>query len=286
MDGILLIDKPMDYTSRDIVNIVGKELGIKKVGHTGTLDPMATGVLVISLGKATKLTNFLTSSYKEYIASMVFGIKTDTADITGKVIEKIKTDISKQEVEETLNKFEGSYEQTVPIYSAIKVKGKKLYEYAREGIDVELPKKTVEIKNIKLLDYKKENDQISIKFQVLVSKGTYIRSLVEDIAAKLNTVGTMTNLRRIKQGKYNIEDCYTLEDIKNKQFNIMKIEEVLKDIYSVEVDDKLYKKIINGAILDNIYDEELIIFKKNDKILAAYEKYNKDKNKIKPYIMF
>ncbi len=281
-DGILIIDKPSDYTSRDIVNIVSKELGIKKVGHTGTLDPLATGVLVICIGKATKLVDYLTSSYKEYVASFKLGVKTDTADITGKVLKEEKTNINKEDIINCLNKMIGTYEQVVPKYSAVKINGKKLYEYAREGIEVELPKRVVDIKSLELIDYKE--DEITIR--TIVSKGTYIRSLIEDICSNLNTIGTMTSLRRTRQGDFNIEESYTLEDIKNNQYKIISIEEVLKNVPSIEVDDKLEKKIINGAIIDDIYKKDLIVFTKNGKILAAYKKHLNEQDKIKPYIMF
>ena len=151
-DGILIIDKPKDYTSRDVVNIVSKKLNTKKVGHTGTLDPLATGVLVICVGKATKLVDYLTSTYKEYEAELILGIKTDTADITGNILKEEDSIKKKEEILETLNNMIGKYNQTVPIYSAVKINGKKLYEYAREGKEIELPKREVEIKTLELLD--------------------------------------------------------------------------------------------------------------------------------------
>ncbi len=279
-DGIIIINKPKDYTSRDIVNIVSKHFNTKKVGHTGTLDPLATGVLVICIGKATKLVDYLTSTYKEYIAEFILGVETDTLDITGNVLKEEKISKSKEEIEKVLNNMIGEYVQEVPIYSAVKINGKKLYEYAREGIDIELPKRVVDIKSIELLNI--ENNKITIK--TTVSKGTYIRSLIKDICTNLNTIGTMTNLIRTKQGKYNIEDSYTLDELENAK--LISIEEILKDEFTVEVDDDLYTKIINGAILDNIYQKDLIIFKKDGKILSAYRKYDKDNTKIKPDKMF
>ena len=140
-DGIIIINKPKDYTSRDIVNIVSKHFNTKKVGHTGTLDPLATGVLVICVGKATKLVDYLTSTYKEYIAEFILGVETDTLDITGNVLKEEKISKSKEEIEKVLNNMIGEYVQEVPIYSAVKINGKKLYEYAREGIDIELSKR-------------------------------------------------------------------------------------------------------------------------------------------------
>lgn len=285
-DGILIIDKPIDYTSRDIVNIVSKNLKTKKVGHTGTLDPIATGVLVICIGKATKLVDYLTSTYKEYEAELILGVKTDTLDITGNILKEEKSIKSKEEIEQVLTNMIGNYYQTVPIYSAVKINGKKLYEYAREGIDIELPKREVEIKKLELLDIKYEDNKTIVKIKTLVSKGTYIRSLIEDIAINLNTIGTMKNLRRTKQGKFDIKDCYKLEDIENNRFKLISIEDTLSDLYSIEVDEELEKKIKNGAIIDNIYNKDLLLFTKNDKILAIYKKYEKNELKLKPDKMF
>ena len=279
-DGIILIDKPRDYTSRDVVNIVSKYYNTKKVGHTGTLDPLATGVLVICIGKATKLVDYLTSTYKEYIAEFKLGVETDTLDITGNILKEENVSKSKEEIEKVLNNMVGQYEQVVPIYSAVKINGKKLYEYARENILVDLPKRVVDIKSLELL--KIEDNKITIK--TTVSKGTYIRSLIKDICTNLNTIGTMTNLIRTKQGKYSIENCYKIDELEKAK--LISIEEILKDEFTVEVDDTLYHKIINGAILDNIYQKDLIIFKKDGKILSAYRKYDKDDTKIKPDKMF
>ena len=286
MDGVLLIDKPKDYTSRDIVNIVSKKLNTKKVGHTGTLDPLATGVLVVCVGRATKLVEYLTCTYKEYEADIILGIKTDTADITGNILKEEKTIIEKEQIEEVLNSMIGFYMQQVPIYSAVKVNGKKLYEYARENKNIELPKRQVEIKTLELLNIEQKEDKTILKIKTLVSKGTYIRSLIEDIASNLNTIGTMSNLKRIKQGNFNIKDCYNLNDIENNNFKLISIEEILKDIYSIEVDNELEFKIKNGSIIDNVYNKDLINFTKNGKILATYEIYKKDSNKLKPYRMF
>ena len=262
---ILVINKEKDYTSRDVVNKLTKILKNKKIGHTGTLDPMATGVLVCLTGKYTKLVDLITSLEKEYVAEIKFGIKTDTLDITGNILEseQIKTYTIK-EINEVLNSFIGTYEQTVPKYSAVSINGKRLYEYARNDIQIELPKRLVEIKEIELLDY--HNDLI--KFKVLVSKGTYIRSLIEDICNKLNTIGTMSNLVRTKQGKFNIDNSYTLNDIENNNYESLKLEEVL-DLEIIELDDNLYKKVINGNKL-NIDYNGYVLFKKNDNDIALY----------------
>ena len=204
MNGILLVNKPIDFTSRDVVNKLTKILKTKKVGHTGTLDPIATGVLVVCVGNTTKLCELLTAEHKEYIATIKLGIKTDTLDTTGTIIEEKDYNVTEEQIIKVLNSFLGDSIQTTPIYSAVKVNGKKLYEYAREGIEVELPKRNINISNIELLSYKDDE----IKFKTTVSKGTYIRALIDDICNKLNTVGTMSSLIRTKQGKFTLEETF------------------------------------------------------------------------------
>lgn len=284
MNGILIIDKPKDITSRGVVDIVIKKFNTKKVGHTGTLDPIATGVLVICVGSATKLVSELTSNDKEYIASVMLGIDTDTLDNTGKIIKDEDSIKTKEEIIDALNSFKGCYDQEVPIYSAVKINGKKLYEYAREGMDIKLPKREVEIKDIELIDdIEYHNNKTIFSFKCSVSKGTYIRSLIRDIAAKLNTVGIMTDLRRIKQGKFKIEDSINLDNINND--SVKNIVEIL-DCKKEKITDNIRKQVLNGAIIDNIYNAEEILFMANNEAIALYKTYDKDKNKLKPYIMF
>ncbi len=247
MNGIIIIDKEKNITSRDVVNKVSKILGTKKIGHTGTLDPLATGVLVLCVGRATKLVDLITGYDKEYIAEVCLGTLTDTLDVTGNVLKEKVTKISKKEIENVLNSFMPGYEQEVPIYSAVKINGKKLYEYARNNEDVILPKRYIKINSIKLIsDIVYENDKTYFSFITNVSKGTYIRSLINDIGKKLNTFGTMVELRRIKQGNFKIEDSTPLDNIK-----IISLEEILKDYCKVEVDEELYKKISNGVKIKN-----------------------------------
>jgi len=279
MDGIIIVDKPKDYTSRDIVNIISKKLHTKKVGHTGTLDPNATGVLVLCIGKATKLVDLLTSTYKEYIAEVTLGIKTDTLDSMGIVLEKKDVSINNTDILKALDNFKGKYMQEVPLYSAVKINGMKLYEYARNDIHVELPKREVEIKEIELLNIANN----IFTFRTVVSKGTYIRSLVKDICTSLNTIGMMSNLRRVKQGTFDIKDAYTLDDILNDNFKIMSIEDALSNIYKVDMNDELYKKVSNGVKLDNIYNKDMVLFKYNGTVVALYKN---DNNILKMYKMF
>ena len=267
---VLYINKPKDITSFDVVNKISKLFGIKRVGHTGTLDPLATGVMLITIGKATKIVELLTAKDKEYIASFELGYKTDTYDNTGNILDKKEIPENINMID-TLNSFKKTYLQEVPIYSAIKVNGKKLYEYARENKDVELPKKEVTIKEIEVLETK--NNTYTIK--TLVSKGTYIRSLINDIGLSLNTYATMTSLERVKQGLISIDDTNTLEDIENNNFTIHKIEDVL-DYPIIEVDSLLEKNISNGMkINDNWNINDKVIFKnKENKLLGIYEKYD------------
>jgi len=275
MNGVIIVDKEKDYTSRDIVNVVSKAVGTKKVGHTGTLDPLATGVLAICVGSGTKLVEILTCNDKEYIAEIVLGIKTDTGDVTGNILESKDVKIDKETIIKTLESFKKKYDQTVPIYSAVRIDGKKLYEYARENIEIDLPSREVNIKNIELIDdIRYENNKTIFSFVCDVSKGTYIRSLIEDIASSLNTVGSMSNLRRIKQGIFEIEQSNTLDDIKNNNYKIISIEEVLKNYYTVLLDEELEFKVKNGVKIKNIYNQDIVVFKKEEKVLAIYKDDN------------
>ena len=197
-NGIVVINKEKDCTSRDVVNQVCKIFNTKKVGHTGTLDPIATGVLVIGINDGTKVIELLTAVEKEYIAEVVVGIKTDTLDVTGNIIKKEKQTVEKEKIKEVLNSFLGKYNQEVPIYSAVRIDGKRLYEYARNNEKINLPQREVEIKNIELLDI--NNEGTAFSFKVTVSKGTYIRSLIRDIGNRLGVFCTMKNLTRTKQG--------------------------------------------------------------------------------------
>lgn len=262
---ILIINKDKGYTSRDVVNLLTKILNNKKIGHTGTLDPIATGVLVCVTGKYTKLVDLITSLNKEYIAEIKLGIKTDTLDIMGNAIEEKNIyEYSKKEIIDVLNSFRGTYKQTVPKYSAVSIGGKRLYEYARNNEEVKLPKRDVTINYIELLDYHAD----IIKFKVNVSKGTYIRSLIQDICDKLNTIGCMSSLIRTKQGSFLIENSYTLDDIKNNNYETLNIEDVL-DLNTIELDDRLYNKVINGNKLELEYNG-FILFKKNNIDIALY----------------
>ena len=264
--ALIVARKEYGMTSYDVVQEISQLFGIKRVGHTGTLDPMAEGVLIIAIGKATKIVELLTAKEKEYIAKVKLGIRTDTRDTEGNIIEE-KEVPDNLPIEEVLKSFKKTYLQEVPIYSAVKVKGKKLYEYAREEKEVELPKKEVTIKEIKLLEKNKD----TFSFQTLVSKGTYIRSLIDDIGLSLGTFATMTNLIRTKQGKVTLEDASTLDQIRNDQFKIYRIEDVL-EYPKIEIEETYLKAIRNGQRLDNIWNiKDKVMFTYKKKLLGIYE---------------
>ena len=248
---------------------------------------MATGVLVMCIGKCTNLVDMITSDYKEYIAGVRLGILTDTLDITGNVLDKKDVSFSSDEILTALSSMIGEYEQEVPKYSAVKINGRKLYEYAREGIEVELPKRLVNIKGIELVsDIDCHDGFVDFTIKCLVSKGTYIRSLIRDIASKLGTIGVMTSLVRTRQGEFTIDDSYSIDDIINGDYKIIDLGTFFKNVYKVKVDDSLRKSILNGAIIDNNYGVDEILFVDDDKVLALYRVYDKDSSKVKPYKMF
>ncbi len=284
MDGIYVFDKKEGYTSRDVVNMVERFLNTKKVGHAGTLDPIATGVLVIAVGTGLKILEFINERDKEYIATVKMGIETNTLDITGNIVkEKENYFIDVDNLKKALESFKGKYEQTVPLYSSVKVGGQRLYKYAREKKEIELPKRLVEIFDIELLDYNHEE----FTFKTTVSKGTYIRSLIRDIGDKLEIPCTMKSLRRTRQGSFSLDDANTIEDIEIGKLKEIPLERALNELKIIEVDSYIENKISNGAILENRYNDPRVAFKnKKGDIIAIYEIYDKDKNKIKPTKVF
>ena len=273
---ILNVYKESNMTSRDVVNILNKHFNTKKIGHTGTLDPMATGVLVCLVGRDTKLVNIITSNDKEYIATIKLGIKTDTLDITGKILEEETYNVTREQIDNVLKSFLGTSYQEVPIYSAVKINGKRLYEYARNNIDVELPKREINIYDIELLDFVDD----LITFRVVVSKGTYIRSLIKDICTKLNTIGTMYSLKRTKQGIFDIKDSNKISDILDDNYTITTYDEVFKDYEKYELNDDEYFKVSNGQVMPINFNSNEVIYTYKNKYIAIYEKYN-DVAKIK-----
>ena len=261
MDGIIIINKQKNVTSHDIVHKAKKILN-EKVGHTGTLDPNATGVLPLLIGKGTEISKYIINHDKIYEAELQLGEKRDTADIEGKIIENKLVDeneLQYENVKKVLKNLIGKQEQIPPIYSAIKVKGKKLYEYARSGENVEIKPRTIEIYNMELIEIDRKNK--IIRFRVNCSKGTYIRTLCEDLAEKLNTVGYMKNLRRIQVGEFNIENSISLEQLENKEIfqkNFKKLEKYFEENPKIKLNEYKMKLFLNGVQLtynldDNIY---------------------------------
>lgn len=270
MQGIIIINKEKGYTSQDVVSKVKKILNIKKAGHTGTLDPMATGVLPVLLGSYTKLSKYLIEHDKKYIVTLKLGKKTDTGDSEGKVVEThdfILENLEENNISGILRSFLGESEQIPPMYSAIKVNGKKLYEYAREGKEVALEPRKIIIYEINLIKINKENQEI--EFEVMCSKGTYIRSLCEDIAKKFGTVGYMSNLKRTVVDKFKIEDSITLDELEvgknDTEFiknHLIKMETIFDNLQSIKLNNRKKELFLNGVMLTfdlddglyNIYD--------------------------------
>ena len=265
MNLFILVNNKKSMTSRDLVNSLIKILNTKKIGHTGTLDPFAEGLLLVAVNKGLKVVKLLNYKDKEYIAKVRLGIKTDTLDITGNILEERKEDLNKEELEEVLQNFIGDYSYEVPIYSAIKINGKKLYEYAREGKKVEIPIKDSYIYDIKLINI----EENSFTFSVKVSNGTYIRALVRDISKKLNKIMTLEELTRTKIDSLLLKDAYTLEDIKNNNFKLLKINDLL-NYKEVELSGYLEAKVLNGNKIKLKEKEDNILFIKETEEIAVY----------------
>lgn len=267
MDGIIVINKEKGCTSHDIVYKIRKMFNTK-VGHTGTLDPNATGVLPILLGKGTKISKYLIEHDKEYEVVLQLGVKTTTADEEGEIIEEkevLKESLEQLEIERILKSFIGKIKQMPPKYSAIKVNGRKLYEYARKGQEVEIKPREVEIYNIEITNIQKEKKQI--EFKVSCSKGTYIRTLCEDIAEKMRTVGYMKELKRTKVGNFNIEQAITLGQLQEKEnIKIITIEEMFKNKEEIILEDSKIILLLNGVKMN---------MEKPNGIYRIYNKQNK-----------
>ncbi len=249
MDGILIINKTKGCTSHDIVYQVKKMVN-EKVGHTGTLDPMATGVLPLLIGKGTLCSKYLINHDKIYEVQLTLGVKTDTADSEGAIIEERNVPqeaLKKERIVEVLETFLGKRDQIPPMYSAIKVKGKKLYEYARKGQTVEIKPRQIEIYEIKLLKINQKEKKI--EFQVSCSKGTYIRSLCEDIAQRMGTVGYMSKLNRVQVGKFSIEQAVSIEQLEKGEIPYITIEELFREKQEIFLEKQRLQPFLNGVKL-------------------------------------
>lgn len=272
MDGIIIINKQQGCTSHDIVYKV-KKIVNEKVGHTGTLDPMATGVLPLLIGKGTLCSKYLINHDKKYQVKLLLGKRTTTMDIEGEVIEEkviTKEMFETEKINKVFEMLTGKQEQIPPIYSAIKVNGKKLYEYARKGQEVEIKPRQIEIYKIELIQVHKETQEI--EFEVSCSKGTYIRSLCEEIANKLGTVGYMSNLKRIQVGEFNIANSINLEElndnkdvIENIQKHLISIEKIFSDKPTIEIEERKLKLLLNGVRITQKQNEGIYrIYCKNE----------------------
>ena len=279
MEGIIVVNKPKGITSFDVIRKLKKILKTKKIGHTGTLDPLATGVMLVCVGKATKLASDLEAKDKIYIADFDIGYATDTYDIEGKKIAENIIEVSKENLKQSIKKFIGNIKQVPPMYSAIKIDGNKLYHLARKGIEVERPKRDVTIEYINLLDFKDNK----VKIETKVSKGCYIRSLVYDIGQDLGTYATMTALQRKQVGDYSLENSYSLEQIEkmvlNNDFKFLKtIEEIFSyDKYSLQTEKELtlYKNGNTVKIKENLENKRYRIYFQNEFVgLANIENNN------------
>lgn len=278
MNGVIVVNKSKGITSRDVVNKLVKVFGTKSIGHIGTLDPMATGVLVCLIGKYTKLGSIMVNHDKEYIATFKLNVLTDTLDIEGKVLKTDDKKISLEDMNGAIEHFNGlTYMQEVPIYSAVKVNGKKLYDYARSNEDVILPKKEVTIYKLELVSFEDE-----VKIKCKVSKGTYIRALIRDICAYLGTYGVMTDLVRTKLGDYDIIDAYSLDEISNGKYKLYRLEDIF-DLDVRYINDDNHKQIYNGNIVKD-KNSNYILYKEGDKAVAFYTRINEEE--LKPLIMF
>ena len=282
MNGVIVVKKEKGMTSRDVVNKVSKILETKKIGHTGTLDPLARGVLVLCIGTSLKLVELLMNHDKEYIAKIKLGIETDTLDITGKITKKNEVPIiDDTKIKEVLKKFIGSIKQQVPAYSAVKVNGKKLYEYARNNESIELPVHKIEIKELELIDSIK-NNEFTIKCHV--SKGTYIRSLVRDIGYKLNTYATLIELERTKLGNFSIEQANTIKEIQEGKHKLLTPIDIF-DFPKIIVNQEQEKKIEHGQVLPKFFtSDKAFLINKEGRLLAIYMQHKN--NQVKPYRMF
>lgn len=283
-DGILIVNKPSDISSFGIVKKIKKISEGKKVGHLGTLDPKATGVLPIMIGKATRLAKFYENNSKEYIAEMLIGIETDSQDIWGKTINTSDNLPDDNEIKRTLLSFKGVIDQIPPMASALKVNGKRLYKYFRENIEVERKSRKIKIISIELLNIKRE-DELIVKFKVNCSKGSYIRTLCDDIGKKMNTFATMSSLKRIANGVFFIEDSINLEKIIGDNIELDKkiipIIDLLPEFPKINIEKELLKDVYNGCSIEKnisneekyfkiIYENRLLgIYKNNNSVLNA-----------------
>lgn len=297
MEGILPLWKPKGMTSHDCVFKLRKILRMKRIGHTGTLDPDVTGVLPICLGRATKVAEYITDAGKSYEGEVTIGYSTTTEDSSGEKVEekRVKGSITREQVEEVLQSLTGVISQTPPMYSAVKVNGKRLYEYARAGIEVERPTRNVTIYKIELLEEwdSLSGDKVSFRFKVDCSKGTYIRTLAVMIGEKLGYPAHMSDLSRTRSATMTLDDCLTLEQIEEAQSigvleqSLRPIEDALSYLPKYEINDTLAMRVRNGAVLETPphlmdVDGPIAVFSEEGEALAIYIHHPSKEGMIKP----
>lgn len=290
MNGIIILNKPKDYTSFDVVAVMRKLLSEKKIGHAGTLDPMATGVLPILIGRATKLQAFIAETNKEYLAKFKLGIVTDTLDITGKVLSSTLSKISKDEIEKILPEFFGEIYQIPPMFSAVQKNGIRLYKLARKGIEIAREPRKIIINELKLLNF----DETSQCGELLIdcSKGTYIRTLCDDIGKKLGCGAVLTELKRTKTSNFKIENSLTLDDVRkfvNENVldkHILPCDSALENYARINISELQTARFKNGGRLsldristsENLFDGEILKVYSHKNNFIGLGKVNFDKN--------
>ncbi len=282
MHGFLLIDKPIGMTSHDVVYKLKRKLNVDKIGHTGTLDPFASGLLILCVGKATKLQSLFLNLDKVYEGTIIFGKHYDTYDHTGKVIEEKDIEIDNHELKDAMSRLNKTYAQTPPMYSARKVQGRKLYDLARQGHSVDVEPSIVTIYDFHQTSSLKNH---AFDFYAHVSKGTYIRSLAVDLASSLDTYGALSRLRRISIGSYHIEKAKTIQDVTAQ--DVISLEQFFSNIQSITLSDYLCKLVKNGVYLDErqiITDQPFIVKNQQDQMVAYYEIANE--HTYRPVIIF
>ena len=271
MDGILLLNKEKNISTRDYCFKASKIIGEPHFGHTGTLDPLATGLVVMLLGQATKLNQYIDSDIKGYVAKILLGTKTDTYDITGNILEEKKVHFDFDELNKALTTLKMQDKQIPPIYSAIKKNGKKLYDYARKNQMVDIDSRDVKIYRLDLVKYEQINNLHYVLVKMLVSKGFYVRSFVNDLGEMLGYGATLTELNRYQAGCYKIEDSYHISELENG-YKIITIEDIFADLPAINIDDFTLKLVKNGVIFDQRqadFDTNFRVLY-NDRLVAVY----------------
>lgn len=245
MNGILLVDKPSGWTSNDVVQKLRGILRERRVGHAGTLDPMATGLLTVFVGRATRAVEFAEGDAKRYLASLRLGLTTDTQDITGTVLREVDADVHREQLEPILRRFEGPQLQTPPMYSAVKVKGRRLYEIARRGGTVDRPAREITVESITLLRREKEDWLLDVR----CSKGTYVRTLCNDIGEAIGCGGCLSALRRTEAGPFKVEDAHTLDELQaaGAESFLLPVDVLFSELPALSVTAEEEKKLRNGA---------------------------------------